>query len=75
LGEETEWKKLVGYALYDKEFRRALLENPEKAVREAGFAITLTKADIAKFKKLQNTIGVVRKKRGPDEPAPGDWGW
>lgn len=69
--EQPEWKKVIGYALYDEEFRRELIENPEKAVQKAGFNITVSAEDLEKFKALKDELILV--KRGEANQA--DCGW
>lgn len=69
--EQPEWKKVIGYAIYDKEFRRKLIENPEKAIQEAGFDIRISAEDLEKFKALKGEFALIRG--GPDQPS--DCGW
>ena len=55
MATEKEIHELIGRAVVDADFRASLVENPEQAVKEAGFDLTdeqlaaLKRADFAGF--------------------------
>jgi hypothetical protein len=52
LATGKEMEELIGRAVTDPEFRAKLIEDPEKAIKEAGYDYELTEEQLAGLKTI-----------------------
>lgn len=69
-------ERLIGRAILDKEFRKQLLDDPDKAVADAGFSLTpdeLDKVRDAARKNAQRGQAAIDQQLDFESASAGSW--
>jgi hypothetical protein len=67
MASEKELGEMVGRALADAEFRASLIEDPEKAVKEAGYELTEEQLAQLKSRDLESLSTLVDERLSKEE--------